>query len=206
MSQEDFVFQKGSSIRVGKICLSCKSNNNHSSKTSQSNSQALSKSDINKLLSFSENPEKYATGTTRAAEKVEVLENLKDKFSEGQLVTYTKARQKYDEALIKKKESKVQKKDYSSVLSEAFNTQRSVKIRYKGMSRTIDPYSFDGTYVVAYCHYARDIRTFRTDRIQGAELSNAFIPDKALLNKSQSKLTEAPSYTYTGYRRHGRRY
>lgn len=161
----------------------------------------LSKSDVNRLLSFSESPEKYATGTTRALEKVEALEKIKDQFSEGQLATYTKARQQYDKALAKKKESKVQKKDYSDILSEALNTQRSVKIRYKGMSRTIDPYSFNGTYTVAYCHYARDIRTFRTDRIQGAELSGVFTPDSSLQYKSQSKLTEAPSYKGYGYRK-----
>ncbi len=91
--------------------------------------------------------------------------------------------------------------NYSSVLQNAFNNQKSVKIRYKGSWRTIDPYSLDNTYVVAYCHFARDIRTFRVDRVQGAELSEGFSLDRSLQATAQSKLVAAPSYKGGGYRR-----
>ena len=96
---------------------------------------------------------------------------------------------------------KAQKKDYGDTLAEALKSQRSVKIRYKGSWRTIDPYSLNTTYVVAYCHFARDIRTFRIDRIQGAELSEGFILDKSLQATAQPKLTQAPAYKYTRRRR-----
>jgi len=204
--QKEFVFQKGSSIRVGRICVTCKSLNTYRKYFSENNStqsyisDGLSKRDVNKLLSFSESPEKYATGTSRAIEKVQHLESIKHKFSDGQLATYTIARKKYDTALTEKTSRKsVPKVDYSSVLTEAFNNNRSVKIRYKGAWRTIDPYSLNNTYVVAYCHSARDIRTFRVDRIQGAEISEAFNFDKILQTTAQSRLIEAPNYR--GYRR-----
>ena len=61
------------------------------------------------------------------------------------------------------------KREYAAVIKEAFDNRRSVKICYKGSWRTIDPYALNGTYVVSYCHFARDIRTFRIDRVQGAE-------------------------------------
>jgi len=159
----------------------------------------LSKSDNNRLLSFSENPEKYASGTRRAKEKVEYLESIKYKFSKGQLANYTTARKIYDTAVVTKKEPRIPKSDYGTILGEAFNSHRSVKIRYKGSWRTIDPYSLNDTYVVAYCHSARDIRTFRVDRIQDAKLSEDFIIDKSLQTTAQSRLVEAPSYS--GYRR-----
>lgn len=75
-----------------------------------------------------------------------------------------------------------------------------MKIRYKGSWRTIDPYSLNNTYIVAYCHLARDIRTFRIDRIQGVELSEAFDFDKSLQTTAQGRLIEAPNYR--GYRRY----
>lgn len=162
----------------------------------------LSRSDVNKLLSFTESPEKYARGTIRAKEKVEYLESIKDKFSEGQLATYTTARKKYDVRVVIKSETKIPKADYSTILMDAFNNQRSVKIRYKGSWRTIDPYSLNKIYVVAYCHFARDIRTFRIDRIQGAELSEVFSFDTTLQTTAQSRLVEAPTYNGSrGYRR-----
>lgn len=168
--------------------------------TKRSDANVPSKSDINKLLSFSENPEKYATGTSRAKEKVQYLEGIKNKFSEGQKATFNTAKEKYNAAIVEKVEAKARpKKEYASIINEAFNNHRSVKIRYKGSWRTIDPYAVNGTYVVSYCHFARDIRTFRIDRVQGAELSEPFSFDKSLQVTAQSRLVEAPSYR--GYRR-----
>lgn len=160
---------------------------------------------MNKLRSFYENPEKYATGSSRALEKIQYLENIKHKFSEGQLSIYITARKKFDAALVAKAEPEVnQDVDYSAILKEAFTHRRSVKIRYKGSWRTIDPYSLNNTYVVAYCHLARDIRTFRVDRIQGADLADSFSFNGSLQETAQSRLVEAPGYR--GYKRRRRRY
>lgn len=192
---------------LGRFCRACKSGANtwsyHPIKDKQVKSEnEPTKSDVNKLLNFSENPEKYATGTTASREKVEYLDNIEHKFSEGQFATYAIARQKYDAALAAKAEAKTRKADYSVTLREGFNNHKSVKIRYKGSWRTIDPYSLNETYVVAYCHLARDIRTFRVDRIQGAELSDSFNVDRSLQSTAQSRLVQAPSYKgYGGYRR-----
>lgn len=162
--------------------------------------EKLSKSDTNKLISFLDNPEKYATGTSRAKEKVAYLESIKHKFSEGQLENYITAYDSYSAAVIIKNKSVVQKIDHGAILAKAFNNHESVKIRYKGSWRTIDPYSLNNTYVVAYCHFARDIRTFRVDRIQGAELLDGFKFDKSLQTTAQTKLVEAPIYKGHGYR------
>lgn len=104
--------------------------------------------------------------------------------------------------LAKKESSTAKKVDYSGILTEAFNAHRSVKIRYKGSWRTIDPYVLNTTYVSAYCHFARDMRTFRIDRIQGAELAEGFSFDKSLLSTAQAGLSKAPSYKYGKYRRY----
>lgn len=185
----------------GRFCLKCKSNSSSreyisiSSGKREKLSDELSRSDTNKLLSFSENPLKYARGTSKSKEKVEYLDGIKHKFSEGQLAAYATARKKYDAALTSKVISRTTRRiGYNSVLKEAFNNRRSVKIRYKGSWRTIDPYALNSTYVVAYCHFARDIRTFRIDRMQGAELSETFNFDKSLQKTTQEKLIEAPRY------------
>lgn len=205
--EKEFFFKKGSSTHVGRICLTCKSSSSSREYISTSISRhpkrddEPSRGDMNKLLSFSENPEKYATGTSRANEKIKYLESIKHKLSEGQLKTYTAARKKYDTALTARTNLKSSKADYDAVLTEAFNGHRSVKIQYKGSWRTIDPYSLNRTYIVAYCHFARDIRTFRVDRIQGAELAEVFNFDKSLQTAAQSKLVAAPSYQGNrGYR------
>lgn len=197
---------------MGRFCIECKSKTSffgHVStgfghiSTSKGRIARLesdpSRSDINKLLSFTGAPRKYATGSARAKEKVEYLESIKHKLTEGQLAAYNSARAEYDAEMALKKQPVVQKENNAAILNEAFNKHRSVKIRYKGAWRTIDPYSLNGTYVVAYCHLACDIRTFRVDRIQAAELLEEFSFDESLHVKAQPRLTEAP--TYRGYRR-----
>ena len=192
---------------LGRFCLACKAQPSSWKYVPVDGDRRVksenepSKSDVNKLLSFSENPEKYATVTSRAKERVEYLESIKQKFSEGQLTKYTMARKKYDAAVATKKEPGIQKEDFSTILAEAFMNHKSVKIRYKGSWRTIDPYALNKTYVVAYCHIARDIRTFRVDRIQGAELSSGFSFDRSLQATAQFRLVEAPSYKGGGHRR-----
>lgn len=158
-----------------------------------------SRSDINKLLSFTGTPRKYATGSARAKEKVEYLESIKYKLTEGQLAAYSSARAEYDAEMELKKRPVIQKENNVTILTEAFDNHRSARIQYKGAWRTIDPYSLNSTYVVAYCHMACDIRTFRVDRIQAAELLEEFSFDESLHEKAQPRLTEAP--TYRGYRR-----
>ena len=158
---------------------------------------------MKKLRSFYENPEKYATNTKTSKERVQYLESVKHKFSEGQLATYTTARKKYNTALAAKTKSKKSRKtDYNTILTEAFNNRRSVKIRYKNSWRTIDPYSLNSIYLVAYCHFAHDIRTFKIDRLQGAKLLETFNFDKSLQATAQNRLGEASNYRWhSGYQR-----
>lgn len=196
---------------VGRFCRECKLGLtahyfiSPSIDRQQRNIYGLSKSDVNKLHSFSDTPEKYATGSSRAREKVKYLESIKHKFDGLQVAKYIAARKKYDAKVVAKAEPEVkQDVDYNAILKEAFTNRRSVKIRYKGSWRTIDPYSLNNTYVVAYCHLARDIRTFRVDRIQEADLSDSFSFNSTLQETAQSRLVEAPSYR--GYKRRWRRY
>lgn len=192
----------------GRFCRQCKSKPSTSGYISTSSGFVTrlenepSRSDINKLLSFTASPRKYATGTSKAREKVEYLEGIKHKFTEGQLAAYRAARFKYDAEIHQNEKVVLHKESLSKILLEAFNSQRSVKICYKNAWRIIDPYSVDSTYVVAYCHLAIDIRTFRIDRIQGAELLEGFSLDASLQATAQSRLTEAPNYKgHGGYRR-----
>jgi hypothetical protein len=194
---------------VGRFCLDCKAGIASREYISTSSGRRiksayeLSKSDNNKLISFSENPSKYVRGTIRSKDKIDYLESIKYKFSDGQLATYANARKIYDTALTEKVIANYQKKDCVKDLEMAFNSHRSVKIRYKGLWRTIDPYTLNKVYCVAYCHIARDIRTFRVDRIQDVKLSDPFIFDKSLHSTAQGRLIEAPSYRY---KRFWRRY
>jgi predicted DNA-binding transcriptional regulator YafY len=150
---------------------------------------------MNKLRSFSENPSRYARGGVKAKEKVDYLENIKDKFSEGQLATYLAALKEYESSLNNVKEFSGPKKDYAGILLNALNLHKSIKIKYKGSWRTIDTYSMNGIYLVAYCHLANDIRTFRIDRIQDIEeLSDNFGFDRSLYNEAQSRIVDAPNY------------
>ena len=194
------------STGFGRFCRECKvglsahyyispeTTNRH-----QRNSAELSRGDMNKLNSFSENPEKYATRSSRARGKVEYLESIKHKLSGLQMAQFIEARKKYNAALVAKPEPVVTNAiNYEPILKEAFNNHKSVKIRYKGSWRTIDPYSLNATYLVAYCHLARDIRTFRLDRIQEAELSDSFSFNNSFQETAKSRLVEAP--TYRGYR------
>lgn len=187
---------------VGRLCRECKLSPDSREYISTSKGRRIklddepSRSDMNKLRSFSEDPLKYARGTFKSKVKVEYLENIKDKFSEGQLATYITARKKYDGALANR--IAITKKDFRKELEQAFNNHQSIRMRYKGSWRTTDPYALNETYYVAYCHLARDIRTFRVDRIQNVELSENFNFDKTLQKTAQVRLGEAPSYR--GYR------
>lgn len=162
-----------------------------------------SKSDINKLLSFTGDPLKYARGTSKAKAKVDYLESIKHKFSEGQLGSYNTARKKYDDGIVDSAVlSEVKVDHYYSILEAGINQNKSVKIRYKGTWRTIDPYTLNKTYVVANCHLAHDLRTFRLDRIQGVELLEDFALDKSKQNIANSRIAEAPNWKGRGgYRR-----
>lgn len=193
---------------IGRFCLACKAMPTYrryfTERTAERrNPDAPSKSDINKLLSFSEHPEKYATDTSRTKEKVQYLESIKHKLSDGQLATYNKAKEKYDAVLAAQVEAKTRpKREYAAIIKDAFNNHKSVKIRYKGSWRTVDPYALNNTYVVSYCHFARDMRTFRIDRVQGAELSEPFSFDRSLQETAQNRLIKAPNYRGDrGYRR-----
>jgi len=191
---------------IGRFCLECKSSASSREYISTSSGRRvkldneLSRNENNKLLSFSESPLKYARGTSKSKEKVEYLDSIKYKFSDGQLATYNAAHKKYKEALQEKESAS--KKDFNKDknLEQAFNNHQTIRIRYKGSWRAIDPYALNNTYCVAYCHLARDIRTFRIDRIQETELSENFNFDKSLQKTAQTRLIEAPNYRgYRGY-------
>ena len=191
---------------VGRFCLKCKLNSSSREYISISSGRRvrfdneLSRSDANKLLSFSENPLKYTRGTSRSREKIKYLDSIKHKFSDGQLATYNTAREEYDQVL--EKQTPAPSKNSSKDLEQAFKDHQTVRIRYKGSWRAIDPYALNNKYCVAYCHLARDIRTFRVDRIQGTELSESFNFDKSLQNTAKTRLIEAPSYRGNKYRKY----
>ncbi|MDO8669107.1 MAG: WYL domain-containing protein [Candidatus Buchananbacteria bacterium] len=192
----------------GRFCSVCKTKSYSSEYISVSGGRRTrreleaSKSDINKLLSFTGDPLKYSRGTSRAQEKVNYLESIKQKFSEGQLASYNTARKKYNEVVIDHAKPVETKVNYYSVLEAGINKSRSIKIRYKGIWRIVDPYSLNKTYVVANCHLAHDLRTFRLDRIQGAELLEDFAFDKPKQNLANSMIMEAPNWKGRGgYRR-----
>lgn len=190
---------------IGRFCLSCKTAPKmwrHAifEKTPTISENEPTKKDINKLLSFSENPEKYATGTPRSKEKVNHLESVKHLFSEGQLATYERARAMYDDKLdTVVKDRSTKKVDYSEILNEAYTQHKSLKICYKGVWRIIDPYSLNNTYISGYCHKARDMRTFRIDRMQGAEVSDSFDFDQSVQTTAVRKMAEAPRYRGSRY-------
>ena len=80
---------------LGRFCLACKAqpfSQKHvpvdSGLRIRLDDRLLSRSDINKLLSFLKGPEKYTTGTNRAKARVEYLESIKYLFSERQLAEY----------------------------------------------------------------------------------------------------------------------
>ena len=77
-------------------------------------------------------------------------------------------------------------KDYEhifNILTEAWVLQRTVTIHYQGLAdkkaveREIDPYFIEpaaaghSSYVIAYCHRAEEIRTFKIERIKSISVS-----------------------------------
>lgn len=71
-----------------------------------------------------------------------------------------------------------------ATLAEAWVSQRQVKIVYRSLpaeratERVIEPYFIEpaapghASYVIAYCHHADSIRTFKIERIEAAELTS----------------------------------
>jgi len=109
--------------------------------------------------------------------------------------TLSKAAREEYRTILKAKEKKERPRKEYIALKECLNSFRSVKIRYKGTWRTIDPYLLNETYVVSYCHSALDMRTFRIDRIQDVELlDRTFNLDKSLQSSAQAKLSNASNY------------
>jgi predicted DNA-binding transcriptional regulator YafY len=104
---------------------------------------------------------------------------------------------KNDAKIVAEKAPRIKKTDYNIILNGALNNHTSVKILYKGQLRKVDPYSLNNRYLVAYCHHAHDIRTFRVDRIQTViVLSEGFSFDINLLTKAQSNLKNAANYNW----------
>ena len=71
-----------------------------------------------------------------------------------------------------------------STVAEAWVSQRRLKIKYKSLpardavKRVIEPYYIEpaapghASYVIAYCHRTRKLRTFKMERIESAELTD----------------------------------
>ncbi len=194
------------STGIGRYCLDCKASARSAVVPARRQVRPvrppslLSKSDINKSLSFSEDPVKYARGTAKSLEMVAYLESITYKLSEGQLATYRAARAKYDAAMAVREAPSQPRGDIAQALSQALANRHALRIRYKGAWRTIDPYVVDEKYCVAFCHLVADIRTFRTDRIEMAEQVGPFIPNSSLEQEAKKRITQAPSYRPT-YRR-----
>jgi predicted DNA-binding transcriptional regulator YafY len=70
-----------------------------------------------------------------------------------------------------------------ATLAQAWVSQRQAKISYKALyekkavARTIEPYFIEpaapghASYVIAYCHHTRSLRTFKIERIDSVELA-----------------------------------
>ena len=68
-------------------------------------------------------------------------------------------------------------------LAEAWVSQRQIKIAYRSLpaeratERIIEPYFIEpaasghSSYVIAYCHLTKSLRTFKIERIEGAQIS-----------------------------------
>jgi predicted DNA-binding transcriptional regulator YafY len=77
-----------------------------------------------------------------------------------------------------------------SIVEEAIKNHRIIKLRYNSIEsgeidRDVEPYFLifinKAFYFVGYCHLRRDLRTFRTDRIIDAILTdNRFIPRQGI--------------------------
>lgn len=86
------------------------------------------------------------------------------------------------------------KVDFYKEIKNCIENRYSVQINYKGKSRVIDPYVVNDTYFSGYCHYAKDIRTFRIDRIRGIAKADSYECDKSLEEDAKEKILEARNY------------
>ncbi len=87
----DVVYDKQEQILV---------NNYSTKKTSRPNNESVSKSDLNKMIFFINNPERYATGTRKATEKVDYLKStfakIKSSLDEETIKNFNEAMEKYN--------------------------------------------------------------------------------------------------------------
>jgi transposase-like protein len=114
----------------------------------------------------------------------------------------------WTEGLVYTKKNKIKtakviqkpKIDFYKEIKNCIDSRRSVQINYKGKSRVIDPYVVNDTYFSGYCHYAKDIRTFRIDRIKGITEVDSYECNKSLEEEASEKILEARNYrNFTRY-------
>jgi len=84
-------------------------------------------------------------------------------------------------------------------VTKAKNEQLSLKIKYKGVNRTIFPYSSDRKYCVAYCNYRNELRTFRIDKMQDIEIGTKFELQGVFKREADSKIRNIEPYHYKRY-------
>ena len=91
-------------------------------------------------------------------------------------VDYTqkaKGKVKKEEAhVVKTKEKGTQRVEFEKIIREAIEKRGCVTIAYRSRYsmfdkvRKIEPQSFDGNYIIAYCHLVKEDRTFRIDKVK----------------------------------------
>jgi predicted DNA-binding transcriptional regulator YafY len=69
--------------------------------------------------------------------------------------------------------------DILEILDRAISENRTVEMDYlsKGIltERLVDPYEIkDKKYIIGYCHYRNEMRTFRIDRIRELTVTDEF--------------------------------
>lgn len=94
----------------GRYCLSCKggvSSNSLRRKKKEENPKEtfvnFTKNEVNKIRSFVENPEKYATGSEKTSSKIDELMIISQKLCESDLAVFNSSLEKYNIALAEVK-------------------------------------------------------------------------------------------------------
>lgn len=194
-------FRDGSlTTKYGRFCRACKSEPHYSYHyepvRAQVNEETLTRKETNRLLSFTEAPEKYATGSETAKAKVQELVDVSHKFSDGQTSNFESAYRVYTEALklAQERKSSRRKEDYAPAVQKALNERLTLNMRYKGLVRDVYPYAADDTYCIAYCTFRKELRTFRIDRMVNVKIGAPFSFDASLQRSAQGRVGAAHAY------------
>lgn len=161
----------------------------------------VSKRDENRLESFIENPERYATGSVKAEEKVRQILAALSGLSQDKSQALNQAYERYKKKLASK-EGKLTNDSLGKkleLLGRAMKDHLILRVRYKGLSRDLHPYASDGKYCIAFCGLRNDLRTFRIDRMQNISLADQFSYSDSLRREADTKIKSANTYKYRDY-------